>query len=312
MIEIKNVSYSYENAVTDGALKNVSLCIPQGQTVLLCGESGSGKTTFGRLVNGLIPCYYEEKLTGSVMVNGNDTTQLQLHELAGTVGSVFQNPKSQFYTLLTDTEIVFACENIGMEKREILRRFTETVQDFRLEKLLGKNVSQLSGGEKQKIACASVSMLRPPILVLDEPTSNLDISAIRELREIVAKWKATGKTVLIAEHRLWWLRGLVDRVAVFQEGSIVEDVPADEFWRRTPGRASRGRAARFLPLCPAGERAPRRRTIYHLSVSQFRWRIYAEHSGAENSQRRSGGRPRQQRRRKKHFRKVPVRTCPQV
>ena len=211
MIEIKNVSYSYENAVTDGALKNVSLCIPQGQTVLLCGESGSGKTTFGRLVNGLIPCYYEEKLTGSVMVNGNDTTQLQLHELAGTVGSVFQNPKSQFYTLLTDTEIVFACENIGMEKREILRRFTETVQDFRLEKLLGKNVSQLSGGEKQKIACASVSMLRPPILVLDEPTSNLDISAIRELREIVAKWKATGKTVL-----------------------IVEDVPADEFWRRTP------------------------------------------------------------------------------
>lgn len=75
---------------------------------------------------------------------------------------------------------------------------------------------------------------RPPILVLDEPTSNLDISAIRELREIVAKWKATGKTVLIAEHRLWWLRGLVDRVAVFQEGSIVEDVPADEFWRRTP------------------------------------------------------------------------------
>ena len=181
MIEIKNVSYSYENAVTDGALKNVSLCIPQGQTVLLCGESGSGKTTFGRLVNGLIPCYYEGKLTGSVMVNGNDTTQLQLHELAGTVGSGFQNPKSQFYTLLTDTEIIFACENIGMEKREILRRFTEAVQDFRLEKLLGKNVSQLSSGEKQKIACASVSMLRPPILVLDEPTSNLDISAIREL-----------------------------------------------------------------------------------------------------------------------------------
>jgi ABC-type multidrug transport system ATPase subunit len=77
-------------------------------------------------------------------------------------------------------------------------------------------------------------MLRPPILVLDEPTSNLDISAIRELREIVAQWKTSGKTVLIAEHRLWWLRGLADRVVVFQEGSIVEDVPADEFWRRTP------------------------------------------------------------------------------
>ena len=234
MIEIKNVSYSYENAVTDGALKDVSLCIPQGQVVLLCGESGSGKTTFGRLVNGLIPCYYEGELTGSVMVNGKDTSQLQLHELAGTVGSVFQNPKSQFYTLLTDTEIVFACENIGMEKREILRRFTETVQDFQIDRLLGKNVSQLSGGEKQKIACASVSMLGPPILVLDEPTSNLDISAIRELREIVAKWKTAGKTVLIAEHRLWWLKELADRVVVFQSGSIAEDVPVDEFWQRTP------------------------------------------------------------------------------
>lgn len=233
MIEIKNVSYSYENAVTDGALKDVSLCIPQGQIVLLCGGSGSGKTTFGRLVNGLIPCYYEGKLIGSVTVDGKDTAQLQLHELAGTVGSVFQNPKSQFYTLLTDTEIVFACENVGMEKREILRRFTETVREFRMEKLLGKNVSRLSGGEKQKIACASVSMLEPSILVLDEPTSNLDISAIRELREIVAKWKAAGKTVLVAEHRLWWLKGLADRVVVFQEGRIAEDVLADEFWRRT-------------------------------------------------------------------------------
>ena len=267
MIEIKNVSYSYENAVTDGALKNVSLCIPQGQTVLLCGESGSGKTTFGRLVNGLIPCYYEGKLTGSVMVNGNDTTHIQLHELAGTVGSVFQNPKSQFYTLLTDTEIIFACENIGMEKREILRRFTETVQDFRLEKLLGKNVSQLSGGEKQKIACASVSMLRPPILVLDEPTSNLDISAIRELREIVAKWKAPGKTVLIAEQRLWWLRGLVDRVAAFQEGSIVEDVPADEFWRRTPDELH---AEGLCGSCRFAPQVKERRADAQYIISPFR------------------------------------------
>lgn len=234
MIEIKNVGFSYENAVSEESLKNISISIPQGQVVLLCGESGSGKTTFGRLINGLIPCYYEGKLNGKVSVDEKDTAKIQLHELAGTVGSVFQNPKSQFYTLLTDTEIVFACENVGIEKAEILNRFEETVRDFRIERLLGKSVSQLSGGEKQKIACASVSMLRPCIFVLDEPTSNLDICAIQELREIISKWKAAGKTILIAEHRLWWTKGLADRVIVFQNGEIAEDVSAGEFWNKTP------------------------------------------------------------------------------
>lgn len=198
MIEIKNVGFSYENSLSGETLKNISISIPSGQTVLLCGESGSGKTTFSRLINGLIPCYYEGKLTGKVLIDGTDTSDIQLHSLADRVGSVFQNPKSQFYTMLTDTEIVFACENIGMEKSEILRRFQQNVREFRLEKLLGKSVSELSGGEKQKIACASVSMLSPDIMVLDEPTSNLDISAIRELRDIIVKWKQAGKTVIIA------------------------------------------------------------------------------------------------------------------
>ena len=267
MIEIKNVSYSYDSSAAEGALKNVSLSIPDGQVVLLCGESGSGKTTFGRLVNGLIPCFYEGKLTGSVNVCGKDISNLQLHELAGTVDSVFQNPKSQFYTLLTDTEIVFACENIGMEKSEILRRFTESVREFKLEKLLGKNVSQLSGGEKQKIACASVNMLRPPIFVLDEPTSNLDISAIRELHEIVAKWKAAGKTVLIAEHRLWWLNGLADRVVVFKNGAVIEDVPAEKFWLRTPNELH---AEGLRSSCNFALRAKERRSDEQYTVSPFR------------------------------------------
>ena len=158
MIEIKNVDFFYETAESESSLKNVSVTVPKGQVVLLCGESGSGKTTFGRLINGLIPCYYDGKMDGQVFVNKISTAGIQLHELAETVGSVFQNTKSQFYTLLTDTEIVFACENIGMERSEIFSRFEKTVQDFHMEKLLGKNVSQLSGGEKQKIACACVSM----------------------------------------------------------------------------------------------------------------------------------------------------------
>lgn len=163
MIEIKDVGFSYENARKEDSIKDITVTIPRGQVVLLCGESGSGKTTFGRLVNGLIPCYYEGRAGGSVTVQGKDLKETELHELAGVVGSVFQNPKSQFYTLLADTEIVFGCENIGMPKEEIMDRFAKTVRLFQIEKLLGKSLLELSGGEKQKIACASVNMLEPEI-----------------------------------------------------------------------------------------------------------------------------------------------------
>lgn len=117
MIEIKQVSFTYDNATNGTAIQDINVQIPKGQIVLLCGESGSGKTTFSRLINGLIPAYYDGDLNGRVMVSQKDTSKVELHELAPVIGSVFQNPKSQFYTLLTDTEIVFACENIGMEKQ---------------------------------------------------------------------------------------------------------------------------------------------------------------------------------------------------
>ena len=269
MIEIKNVDFFYETAESESSLKNVSVTVPKGQVVLLCGESGSGKTTFGRLINGLIPCYYDGKMDGQVFVNKINTAGIQLHELAETVGSVFQNPKSQFYTLLTDTEIVFACENIGMEKSEIFSRFEKTVQDFHMEKLLGKNVSQLSGGEKQKIACACVSMLEPPIFILDEPTSNLDIGAIRELKKIIRKWKDSGKTILIAEHRLWWTKDLIDRVLIFREGEIAEDINAAEFWSRSPEEfRSRGLRS-FSGFAPI--KAGVTLTDAHYTISEFQY-----------------------------------------
>ena len=199
----------------------VNFEIEEHKKLVMIGESGSGKTTFGRLVNGLIPCYYEGKLTGSVMVNGNDTTQLQLHELAGTVGSVFQNPKSQFYTLLTDTEVIFACENIGMEKREILRRFTETVQDFRLEKLLGKNVSQLSGGEKQKAALSCLYVMESRCILLDESFANLDHEAAAQLLEMLLRMKTSGRTILAIDHKAdLWLEA-ADEIVLLEEGGKV-------------------------------------------------------------------------------------------
>lgn len=233
MIQVENVSFTYENAINGAAVMNLHALIPKSQIVLLCGESGSGKTTFGRLINGLVPSYYEGKLDGTVYVEGQNIKEVELYELAPHVGSVFQNPKSQFYTLQTDTEIVFACENIGMKKEDMLTRFDITVASLHIENLLGKSLFALSGGEKQKIACASVSALMPDIFVLDEPSSNLDIRTIQDLQAVLFSWKAQGKTVVIAEHRLGWLRNVVDRVLFFQAGRIAQDWKAEQFWEKS-------------------------------------------------------------------------------
>ncbi len=228
MIKIENITYKYqENKLV---LEDVSAEIPGGEIVLLCGKSGSGKTTFGRLINGLIPSYYEGELSGNVEILGKNTKELELYELTPYVGSVFQNPKSQFYTLHTDTEIVFACENMGVDREEILKRYRQTVTELHIEKLIGKSLFALSGGEKQKIACASVSTLSPKIIVLDEPTSNLDISTIKDLAEILLAWKKLGHTVVIAEHRLMWLKNIVDRVIYFESGKIIKDTSVQDFF----------------------------------------------------------------------------------
>lgn len=232
MIKVEHVSFTYENAENGAAILDNSAQISKGEIVLLCGESGSGKTTFSRLINGLIPNYYEGTLVGKVQVNTMIPKELELHELAPYIGSVFQNPKAQFYTLVTDTEIVFSCENMGMERKDILMRFDDTVTAMQLEPLLGRNLFTLSGGEKQKIACASVHALLPDILVLDEPTSNLDIGTIHELENILSLWKAQGKTVIVAEHRLAWLRRLADRVLYFRKGKIEQEFTGEIFFRK--------------------------------------------------------------------------------
>ena len=233
MIRVENVSFTYENADNRAAILNNSIQISKGEIVVLCGESGSGKTTFSRLLNGLIPNYYEGTLTGKVQVKDKNPEKVELYELATYVGSVFQNPKAQFYTLITDTEIVFACENMGMDRDEILSRFDTTVDTMHLESLIGRNLFTLSGGEKQKIACASVYALQPDVLVLDEPTSNLDIKTIRELENIMRLWKGQGKTIIIAEHRLDWLNLLADRVLYFKDGEIKQEFTGTTFFEKT-------------------------------------------------------------------------------
>ncbi len=196
VIEIKNVRFHYKGA--EESLQEVSLSIKEGETLLLCGASGSGKTSVLRLINGLIPNYYQGELTGEVLAAGKDISKTPLYNLAGVVGTVFQNPRSQFFSVDTDGEIVFGPENVGLEPEEIKRRKELIVNEMGIEKLMGRSLFELSGGEKQQIACASVAALLPGIILLDEPSSNLDRDAIEKLHDIILEWKKQGKTIIIS------------------------------------------------------------------------------------------------------------------
>lgn len=227
MIHIQNVSFTYEQADTP-SLKNINLSVKTGECVLLCGKSGCGKTTLIRLLCGMLPDFYNGVFTGSVSVKGIDPVTAPMYEIAKTVGTVFQNPRTQFYTVNTTSEIAFGCENFGMEPKLIQDRVYETADALHINSLLDRNIFQLSGGEKQKIAFASIYAVNPDIYVLDEPSSNLDNHAINELRSMLQFLKAHGKTIVIAEHRIRYLKELADRAVYMKEGQIEKEYTMQE------------------------------------------------------------------------------------
>ena len=229
MIELKNVTFTYHNAERSAGVYGIDLQIPAGQVVLLCGLSGCGKTTITRLINGLVPAYYAGTLEGQVLIDGRDSASVTLYELSQKVGSVFQNPRSQFFSLDSTSEIAFGCENTGVPREEMYRRIGQVSRDLDMANLLDRNLFALSGGEKQKIACASAAAMQPAIFVLDEPSSNLDLRSIANLKAVIRKWKEQGKTVVIAEHRLYYLMEIADRVIYMENGRIIKDFPIVEF-----------------------------------------------------------------------------------
>ena len=228
MVEFNSVSFSYTENGT-GAVHDISFAIPEGQFVLVCGASGCGKTTITRLINGLIPHFFSGHLSGSVRVAGRETSATPIADISDTVGSVFQNPRTQFFNADTDSEIVFGMENRGMPVNDILERLEAVTAELNLQRLRSKNIFELSGGEKQKIAFASAYAAFPKVLVLDEPSSNLDYHSILELARLLKKAKNGGLTVIVSEHRLWYVTDIIDRVLFMKNGRIEKDLSAREF-----------------------------------------------------------------------------------
>ena len=228
MITFENLSFSYGNTGEE-QLNSLDLQIKKGEFVLLCGRSACGKTTATKCINGLIPHFTEGKYSGSVVVKEKEIAKTPVYEISEDVGSVFQNPKTQFFNLDSDSELVFGMENLGIEPNKINARVQEVAHGLKIENLLGRSVFGLSGGEKQILALASIYAVNPDIYVLDEPTGNIDKDGIDRLHEILLKLKQMGKTIVISEHRLYFLMDLVDKAVYIEHGVIQKVYTGDEF-----------------------------------------------------------------------------------
>lgn len=225
-IAIHDAIWEYPDKTSVGP---IDLTVEDGEFVVLTGPSGCGKTTVTRMINGIIPHLLEGRLEGEVQLNGADTISMKTYDITSTVASVFQNPKTQFFTTNTTAEILFPAENLGMGINEMKARLDAVVNRFGIGHLMDRSIFVLSGGQKQLICLAACCITDVPCVVLDEPTSNLDIDTIERIGAILAELKQAGKTIVVSEHRLDWLSSLADRVIVMRDGQVERAFVGDEF-----------------------------------------------------------------------------------
>ena len=255
MIHFDQVAYTYPNAAQP-ALQDVSLSIVEGEFVLVVGVSGSGKSTFLRCINGLVPHFYGGRFGGQVEVAGYDTRYAEPRDLAGIVGFVFQDPEAQMVVEVVEDELVFGMENLGVAPQVMRRRVEEVLDQLEIAHLRRRRITTLSGGERQRVAIASVLAMQPQVLVLDEPTSQLDPHTAEEVLTALQKINADlGLTIVLSEHRLERVVQYADRLIVFDRAPghapTISSGPPRAILARSalaPPLVQLGRALHWQPL----------------------------------------------------------------
>ncbi|NOQ33824.1 MAG: ATP-binding cassette domain-containing protein [Methanosarcinales archaeon] len=228
MIDIQNLSYTYPN-MSEPTLSGIDLHIDDGEFVLLLGASGSGKSTLIQCLNGLVPKVTGGNLEGEIIINGKDVRNYKVHQLASDVGIIFQNPDTQLFSLTVGKDVAFGPENLGMPKEEILGRIDRAMRIVGMEDMRDRFVFTLSGGEKQRVAIAGTLAMEPHVMVLDEPTSDLDPVGTCEVLSLVKRLnQEKDMTIILIEHKIDEVVHLADRVVVMDRGKIIMDDTPDE------------------------------------------------------------------------------------
>jgi len=243
LVEVENLNYRYPGGRRP-ALKQVSLRVAEGEFVLLAGPSGGGKSSLGRALAGLLPRFYGGTFGGRIRCAGRELEAFSPRELARTVGIVFQDPERQLVMTTVERETAFGLENLGLEHLDMARRIAETLDFLGLAHLRHTPVHTLSGGQRQKVCLAAVLAMRPRLLVLDEPTSQLDPGGAEDFLHVVRRLnEELGLTVVLIEHRLERCYHLADRVVLLDRGEVAADGP--------PAEVARALVGRGLPFVPA-------------------------------------------------------------
>jgi energy-coupling factor transporter ATP-binding protein EcfA2 len=225
-IKLNNFSWKYKDA-KDWTLKDINLEVKSGEIIGIMGRSGAGKTTLALTLNGLVPQTIAGEIKGTVEVTGMDTQTTPVKELVKNVGMVFQDPETQFVTMLVEDELTFGLENMAVPREEIGKRLAWVSEMLRIKEILKSHPYELSGGQKQRVAIASALVLNPKILVLDEPTSDLDPVGKSEIFSITKELSERGITMFIVEHEAEDLAKVADRIILIENGRVVlEDEPS--------------------------------------------------------------------------------------